>query len=47
MEHDLYIILIETLNMVKENNEILKALFEKLQEEEAKIKGVKNDAKKV
>jgi len=39
MEHDLYVILIETLNTVKENNEILKTMFTKLQEAEEKNKG--------
>ena len=40
IEHDLYVILIETLNTVKETNEVLKTMYNKLLEAEEKAKGV-------
>ena len=48
MEHELYIMLAESINLTRKNNEILEALFAKLQEEaaEAKTDEVVVDAKK-
>jgi len=48
MEHDLYEILAEIVNITRRNNEILEPLFAKLQEEvaEAKTDEVVVNAKK-